>query len=64
MKTIKVKIVGKTPLLMNKYNVEAELERQAGRRTTKKYVPSEEAEKGAYWETRKNRSDVIPKNKI
>ena len=37
MKTINIEIVGKTPLLMNKYNVQAELDRQKGKRVTKTY---------------------------
>lgn len=49
MKTIKVSIEGITPILMNQYNVQAELDRQKGVRTTKSYDPKIEAEKSAYW---------------
>lgn len=60
MKTINVKIVGKSPLLMNRYNIQAELDRQKGRRTTKTYVPEEEAEKSAYWGSGKKKELIIP----
>ena len=49
MKTINVEIEGTSPLLMNKYNVQAELDRQKGRRITKVYDANVDAEKGAYW---------------
>ncbi len=57
MKTIKVEIEGTTPLLMNKYNVEAELERQKGKRITKVYDPKIESEKSAYWGTGKKKEE-------
>lgn len=60
MKTIKIEIEGTSPLLMNRYNVEAELERQKGKRITKTYIPEEEAEKSAYWGTGKKKELVIP----
>lgn len=60
MKTIKIEIEGTSPLLMNKYNVEAELERQKGKRITKTYDPKEESEKSAYWGTGKNKELIIP----
>ena len=60
MKTIKVEIEGTSPLLMNKYNVEAELERQKGKRITKTYDPKEEAEKSAYWSLGKKKELIIP----
>lgn len=60
MKTINVEIEGTSPLLMNRYNVEAELSRQKGRRITKTYDPEEEAEKAAYWGTGKKKELVIP----
>jgi len=60
MKTIKVTIEGLTPLLMNKYNVEAELQRQKGHRISKTYVPEEEAEKSAYWSSGKKKELIIP----
>jgi hypothetical protein len=59
MKTIKVTIEGTTPILMNRYNVEAELERQKGRRITKVYDPEIEAEKAAYWSTGKKKKELI-----
>ena len=60
MKKISVTIEGTSPILMNKYNVEAELERQKGHRITKTYVPKEEAEKSAYWGTGKKKVLIIP----
>ena len=36
-----------SPLLMNQYNVQAELDRQKGKRINKAYDPTEEAEKAA-----------------
>lgn len=60
MKEIHVEIVGTTPLLMNKYNVEQELNRQAGKRITKTYDPKEEAEKSAYWSVGKKKELIIP----
>jgi len=36
MKTVKVTIEGSSPLLMNQYNVEAELERQKGTKRVNK----------------------------
>jgi len=59
MKTINVEIKGTSPLLMNKYNIEAELDRQKGRRTTKKYVAEEEAEKGAYWMSHTKKKELM-----
>ena len=59
MKTIKVEIEGTTPLLMNKYNVEAELERQKGKRITKIYDPKIESEKSAYWGTGKKKKNLF-----
>lgn len=60
MKTINVEIEGTSPLLMNKYNVEAELERQKGKRITKTYDPKEESEKSAYWSSGKKKELIIP----
>jgi len=60
MKNIKVTIEGTSPLLMNQYNVEAELQRQKGKRITKTYIPEEEAEKSAYWGTGKKKELIIP----
>ena len=60
MKTIKIEIEGTTPLLMNKYNVEAELERQKGKRITKIYDPKIESEKSAYWGTGNKKELIIP----
>lgn len=62
MKTIDVTIKGTSPLLMNKYNVQGELDRQKGRRTTKSYDPVEDAENGAYWSSgdKKKRTLIIP----
>ena len=58
MKKINITIEGTTPLLMNKYNVEAELERQKGHRITKTYDSKEEAKKSAYWG--KDKKLIIP----
>lgn len=60
METIKVEIKGTTPLLMNQYNITAELERQKGKRITKTYDPTDEADKAAYWGTGKKKELVIP----
>ena len=60
MKTINIEIVGTSPLLMNKYNIEAELERQKGRRTTKSYDATVDAEKSAYWSSGKKKELIIP----
>lgn len=60
MKKIQVTIEGLTPLLMNKYNVEAELSRQSGRRINQVYDPKEEAEKSAYWGTSGKKELIIP----
>lgn len=60
MKKIKAKIKGTSPLLMNFYNVDAELERQAGRRTTKTYDSKIEANKSAYWSTSGKKQLIIP----
>ncbi|KKM76726.1 hypothetical protein LCGC14_1377260 [marine sediment metagenome] len=64
MKTIRVEINGTTPLLMNKYNIEAELERQKGKRITKTYDPKEEAEKSAYWGSGKKKELIVPSEVI
>lgn len=60
MKKINVTITGTSSLLMNKYNIEAELERQKGHRTTKTYDPKEEAEKAAYWSSKGKKELIIP----
>lgn len=60
MKKIKVSIEGTSPLLMNQYNVEAELERQKGKRITRVYDPVEEARKAAYFSTKGKKQLVIP----
>jgi hypothetical protein len=57
MKKIKIEIEGTSPLLMNKYNVEAELDRQKGKRITKTYDSKVEAESSAYWS--KNKKELI-----
>ena len=46
-----VEIEGTSPLLMNKYNVQAELDRQKVKRITKTYEPTDEADKSAYKST-------------
>ena len=60
MKKIDVEIEGVTPLLMNKYNVQAELDRQKGKRITKTYDPEVEADISAYWGTGKKKELIIP----
>lgn len=45
---------------MNKYNVEAELSRQSGRRINKVYDPKEEAEKSAYYGSGSKKELIIP----
>jgi hypothetical protein len=64
MKTISVEIVGESPLLMNRYNVQQELDRQAGRRVNKTYDPATEAEKSAYWSSGKKKELIIPSQVI
>ncbi len=64
MKTINVEIEGTAPLLMNKYNIEVQLQQQAGRRITTRYIPKEEAEKSAYWGSGKKKELIIPSNII
>lgn len=59
MKTINIEIEGTSPLLMNRYNIEAELERQKGKRVTKTYDNKEEAHKSAYF-TKDGKSLMIP----
>ncbi len=49
MKRIKVEITGTSPLLMNRYDVQTELDRQKGKRITKTYDPKEQAQKSAYF---------------
>ena len=60
MKKIQVTIKGITPLLMNRYSVEAYMEQQKGRRVSKTYDPKEEAEKSAYWSSGKKKELIIP----
>lgn len=64
MKRIKVSIKGTSPLLMNQYNVQAELERQKGKRINKVYDPKEEAEKAAYFSTKGKKELIIPSGVI
>lgn len=60
MKEIQVSIEGITPLLMNQYNIQDAIEQVKGRRTTKRYIPTEEAEKAAYWSTKGKKELIIP----
>ena len=63
MKTIKVSIEGTSPLLMNRYNVERELQRMKGIRNLNKSYDSEvEAEQAAYWTTSGKKELCIPAN--
>ena len=59
-KEIIVEIEGTSPLLMNKYNVERELQRQKGKRINKVYDSEEEAELSAYWGSGKKKELIIP----
>lgn len=59
MKTILVEIEGTTPLLMNKYDVQSELDRQKGKRITKTYDPKVEAKKSAYY-SKDGKTLIIP----
>lgn len=59
MKKISVTIQSVSPLLMNRYNIEAELERQKGKRITKTYNPKEEAKNSAYW-SKDKKTLIIP----
>jgi len=61
MKIIKVKIVGTSPLLMNRYSVEAQIQQKAGgRATTKTYDTKISAENSAYWKTSGKKELMIP----
>jgi len=63
MKTIKITIEGTSPLLMNRYNVERELQRMKGiRKINKTYDSKEEAELSAYWTTSGKKELCIPAN--
>lgn len=59
MKTINVEIKGTSPLLMNKYSIEGELERQKGRRITEKPEKEQEAHNSAYW-SQDGKTLIIP----
>jgi hypothetical protein len=60
MRTINVEVTGITPLLMNKYDVQAELDRMKGKRINKTYEPTEEAEKSAYRSSEDKKTLIIP----
>jgi len=63
MKTIKITLKGISPLLMNRYNVERELQRMKGIRNLNKSYDSEiEAEASAYWTTSGKKELCIPAN--
>jgi hypothetical protein len=62
MKKISITIEGTSPLLMNRYNVEAELEKQKNKRISKEYNPNIEAENSAYWSSGKKKELIIPAN--
>lgn len=63
MKQVKCKIVGTSPLLMNRYSVEAQIQQKAGgRAVTKTYDVDVEAENSAYWTTSGKRELMIPAN--
>jgi hypothetical protein len=63
MKTIKITIEGTSPLLMNRYNVERELQRMKGiRKVNKTYDSKIEAENSAYWTTSGKKELCIPAN--
>lgn len=59
MKTINVQIVGKSPLLMNRYNIQGEIDRQKGRRTTKNYDVNEDAKNSAYFSSNSKKKELI-----
>ena len=60
MKKIDIEIEGTAPLLMNKYNLQGQLDQQKGRRMGKTYEPTDEANKSAYWGTGKKKELIIP----
>jgi len=63
MKKIKITIEGTSPLLMNRYNVERELQRMKGiRNLNKTYDSDVEAESSAYWTTSGKKELCIPAN--
>ena len=63
MKTIKVTLEGTSPLLMNRYNVDRELQRMKGiRNLNKTYDSKIEAEQAAYWTTSGKKELCIPAN--
>lgn len=63
MKNIQVTIEGTTPLLMNKYNIQAELDRKKGARITKTYDSETEANTSAYW-SKDGKELIIPSEVI
>jgi hypothetical protein len=60
MKKVEVEIEGLTPLLMNRYNIDAQLAKDKGRRISQTYDPDEEAEKAAYWSSTGKKVLVCP----
>ena len=60
MQKIHCKIVGTSPLLMNRYNIERQLDKARMKRVVTSYEPTEEAENSAYWSSTGKRELVIP----
>jgi len=60
MQKIHCKIVGTSPLLMNRYNIEKQLDAKKLKRIVNSYIPSEEAENSAYWTSTGKRELIIP----
>jgi hypothetical protein len=60
MKKVQVTIEGTSPLLMNKFSNETYLAQKQIRKTTKQFVPEEEAEESAYWTTKGKKELMIP----
>jgi hypothetical protein len=60
MQKIHCKIVGTSPLLMNRYNIEKQLDRGKIKRVVNSYIPEEEAEASAYWSSTGKRELIIP----
>lgn len=60
MQKIYVKIVGTSPLLMNRYHVENQIQGKGTKRILVSREPSDEAENSAYWSSTGKRELIIP----
>ncbi len=60
MQKILCKITGTSPLLMNRYNIEKQLDSKKMKRVIVQHIPEVEAEEAAYWSSTGKRELVIP----